>query len=240
MKTEVLSILIDLDLILDTRLALIQVFYPDLYKSLINKKELYNREGNNFVYNNKTLNSAIFEQLYKLRNKNIIKYSNPTFLAYWLVHLLDDFTSNYTDEDPNYEIKLYINVYPYHFNEEEIKWLHVLMLNFVPTTIEVEFIYKNIYDLTAEFINKNKILELYMYSGLTWLDYIASTKQYLKHKLLNQTLFIPKIYNKKSLLSNKSITMYDELQYYYSYIMSLDFLEMSSITDYTTSDFEKK
>lgn len=236
-QTEKLSIMIDLDILLDTRLALIRSLYPNLYNRLVNSKELYNREGNNFTVDKKIFYSGLFEHLYKLRNKNIIKYANPTFMAYLLTHMLDDFTTNYTDDNGKYEFKLFINTYPYLFNEEEIKWLHLFMLNFVPVTTEVDFIYKSIYDLTAEYVTKNKMLELYMYNGFIWLDYIASSKQFLSNKLLNHTLFFPKLYNNKSFINQNTNSFYEEVTNIYSYIIQIDYLEMSSITDYTTAEF---
>ena len=241
-KTIVPYLYVDLDSLLDTRVPILKELFPKFSTDYLEDPEnLYlKRIGNNFSYKGYTIPSSLFETLYKYRTKIVLKDAKPTPLCYSLPLMLDDVLKNHHIEDKNVNPGVLLNIYPYVLDKEEIACLRVFLMNFIPNLIPVEIIYKSPLDLTPEYINRQQVVDLYMYNGFSWVTFIASTFSYFKHPLLDKTLFLPKQFPDISLYDKNKKDLYEILQMNYSYIVPLEFLEMSAYSEKNIDDLVEK
>lgn len=233
MKHNIKRLYLDLDCILDTRLATLDRYLPDVAKSVINDQSYYTRLEDSFTYNGTEIPHSLFKPLYELRDKSILVKSNPTLLLSLLHHSIEE-----DIRSPNAEIKktkyeCVVNVYPYKLKEKETNGLFDLITLHLANSVNVIFIYLEPHRLTPEFVKEENIIDMYLYDGHSWLDYILSNNLHEDHKLLNTKLFMPKLaYGVKNFDNGTDIEeFFNNMKRLSGMVMETDYLPASVFSD---------
>lgn len=80
-------ILVDIDLLLDTRLGVLETLYPGISEELL-KNGYYDRFSDNFSLISNRVDQTLYETTYKSRNKTHLMATGPTGFFIWLSHEL--------------------------------------------------------------------------------------------------------------------------------------------------------
>lgn len=168
----------DLDSLYDTRFELIRLINKHEARRILKDGSYHERLTEN--YGNITWD--MFYPLWRRRKKELFISATNTMM---IGVIRKYFIALYTDEvykEVRDKFKLYVNTYPYRFEEEEMKAMEYVIANFLPD-IEVMFIYKNKQDLTTNWVS-SKIGFMFKYDFLDWLDYQVTTGKFdlgMKH-----------------------------------------------------------
>lgn len=187
------TILIDLDLLFDTRMSLLKELSPKMLEEMLEDLSYYKRLGNNFksTKTKATIPDNYFDMLYRYRNKMLLKEARHTLLLETMPSILNDFTDMHKEDNALTPIMVLINIYPYELNDEELAIIKVFLAGYLPNIIAVEFTRLDPIDITHKKLTDHKVKEMYMYNGLAWLCYMLNTGQYLKTPMFNKILHIP-------------------------------------------------
>jgi hypothetical protein len=189
------GIFIELDCLLDTRLALLYAIDPTNTSNIIDSNSYSTRKKDNF--NN--ISNDIFKPLYRHRSKQLLSLATPTnLMSYILPHIADlkhDFKT-LANETRDYTV--FINVYPYVLNMDEILALEDLYYTLFNTnTINgsrnlIKLVSMDTEELSPEWIDVN-VESLVLYSGMEWIEYHTSNLNLMKIPLIGVTLTTPAI-----------------------------------------------
>lgn len=209
------NILIDLDSILDVRLAILYSLYPN-YIDTITANYL-KRKTDTFG----NLPFTVFKAYYDKRNKHILNYGIPTNIFVILEEVLANHNEHIAFAGD--EVTLYINSYPYNLNNDEIKEFKVRIENEYKN-VNIAFINYSMEDLTPEFIINNKIYTIIMYHGLEWLNKQVGLLNIVKNPLLNRELIVPALVDNLAIdKANKKL--FEELSKRMGTILTLQFVD---------------
>ena len=183
---EILDIYIDLDVILDTRMALLYTLSEDLAVAEFTSGKYGKRVRDNFG----NVSNNVFNMLFRRRNKGLLKYALPSNI-FKLVnevivgHLTDSITTNYP--------KMYVNIYPYQLNSDE-QQVVLGMISGLFKHCVYELVYMdNMKDLTPTWV-KDNVKTIIKYDGLEWLENHNKLLNLTSTPLLDRTLIVPAIF----------------------------------------------
>lgn len=208
------NIFCDLDVLLDTRLAMLSLLLNNNIDKLDIEKEYKQRKSKDIgiIPNN------MFEPLYKKRNKFLLEMALPTHMLDLLVELYNEsliVSRMYTNED-NY---LYINTYPYNLTTQEKNGI-LAILDDRLISLKVEFVYQPKIDLS--WLDKN-VSTIIKYDGLEELNN-AITEQDKNILLLDKHLIVPAITVDNRQVLNKSDFL--DIAKQYSTIIKILFVDV--------------
>jgi hypothetical protein len=184
-KTEVQDIFIDLDVVLDTRLALLYVINEELAVDEVNTGKYNKRYRDQFG----NISANVFNMLYKQRNKILLKYALPSNMFKVVNELV---IGHVTDSITTHMPKLYVNTYPYQLDEDE-KTVVSGMIDGLFKNCTFELVYMdNIKDITPKWVRDN-VQTIIKYDGLTWLENHSKLFNISSTPLLDKTLIVPAI-----------------------------------------------
>ena len=235
------GIYIDLDFFLDTRLSFLKDIYPKAIQQMLEDQSYYTRTCNEFMLNGKKMPVDFFNNLFKLRNKMVLKDALPTTFLYFLGHLFADAEDNYKEDNQHVPTTLFINTFPYNFTDDDV--IHFLMFikSYVPNIVDIKFIHLPLAEITADKLVDMRLREIYMYNGIQWLEYLIGTRQHVKYQLGGTILYCAKIFSPKSLLGDPNSNSYDEIKELSKSILRVDFIDMNilSARAFWKIDFEE-
>lgn len=232
-KINIKNIYIDIDSLLDTRITIMKELLPKFTEDYLkDQEELYfYRNNNSFKYKSYTVPDTLFMELYKYRSKLVLKNSKPTVLAHLMLNVLDEVFKNIEVHDSHDKPALIVNTYPYKLTDEEQALFQLFLYNFIPSVIPIEMIYKSIPELTPEFFKEKSVIDIYMYNGYRWLEYIISNMSFVNSHMLNRTLFLPKFFSNSLKTDDNTGDLYEMFTVSYSKIIKLEFLELSAYVE---------
>ena len=222
------AIYIDIESLLDLRLGFIKLFYPSVYKKILEQPLPYLGRFTHRVYE---LLSIHLDTLYRLAinseqiRKELLEHSYMTSLIIALNYELTLLElKNVNDKDYNKKPPtLDINLYPFNLTESEKSSLFLAIKKYlINRDIEVNFLYENPIQLTLDRIEA-KYDTLFMYNGFEWLNEVYSVKAYSAPRV---ALFTPAIYNAESVDINEGKDLeeyFRGLQHTYEPIINLVF-----------------
>ena len=190
------AIYLELDSLVDTRLALL---YSLSEKTAIEVLPDYHLRRNDIFGN---IPYRLFEELYKLRKKNILEFAIPTKILDILGMMVAEKRGDVRNIGDKY--KLYLNTYPYVLTKEEQDRFSEVITRFIPDLF-VECIYETQYSLTPKFITDKDISDIIMYNGLEWLEKQISLFNIVEHPLINRSLVVPAITNEFGIKVDKNL-----------------------------------
>lgn len=232
-KINIKNIYIDIDSLLDTRITILKELLPEFTEDYLKDENhpYFYRTNNSFKYRDYTIPDTLFMELYKYRSKNVLKESKPTILSYLMLNVLDDVFKSIEVEDKNEKPAIIVNVYPYKLTEEEQALFQLYLYNFIPSVIPIEMVYKPIEELTPDYFKSKSVIDIYMYNGYRWLEYIVSNMSFLDAFMVDKTLFLPKFFSNNLKTEETVGDLYELFTYSYSNIIRLEFLELSAYVD---------
>ena len=202
------DILVDLDTLFDTRYPIFLGLDCNSTSDSIMFKNYYNRIRDNV--NN--VSYWIMQAYYRNREKTLLSTALPTGVIGLLKdHLSELKTDMMINEDKHLNFKLYINIYPYMLNKDEMLNL-IRYITKMIGYVEIQFIYMNMDDLTPEWILDN-VSSYYSYSSPQWLEYHLANLNIIKKPILKVSVFGPAIVTMSSRGTkeeDKYIAMFEE------------------------------
>ena len=229
---EVKNIFVDLDVLLDTRITTLSFINNKIcYDSLISG-DYHNRNRDVFG----KIPSTFFERMYSTRDKKILLLSELTFLYYDIIELCLEIQVANESTDP---LKIYLNVYPYILDKNELDNLKNKIFDNMLDNIEIIIVSKSIPELTTSWIFDN-IGSIFKYDALRWLDYHLAMGQMYKNIILDVSLYAPKLISGP--VKDKDITesMFSTLVTAVGTLISLELLEPASFSLYIQKNKKKE
>ena len=182
------NLLIDLDSILDTRLPILTGIDRDIAKKVQSKGVYKNRVSDSFEY----ISHDVFREIYKSRTKRVLQTPLPT----GIVNLITEYTletkSRLIDYKRDDKLTVYVNIYPYRLNKEEIEIIKSRVHDIIPDFSSVEIVDKSIKEITIDFLIDN-INVFIMYNGIEWLKYHMDIGELRRKSIPNILFIVPKL-----------------------------------------------
>ena len=176
-----------LDVLLDTRFGCLVTHFGD--KTLDMTKDYFVRQYERFG----DLRSAEFIELYKKRDKEVLKNSVITNF----INILSDFIKD-AEYKNTYSPELtvpaiVVNVYPYVLTDAETDMIRNAMYFRLQKEIQIDIVNINYKNLTPKFVEGNYQI-MAMYDYYIWLDQQTLLGNVHKYPIRNVTLYAPMIY----------------------------------------------
>lgn len=202
----VTDIYVDIDTIFDTRLSIAMGLDGNKVSDELMNKKYYERQRDNIG----NVSYDIIMTYFKHREKSVLGTALPTpiidIIKEQILEMKTDLKNN---EDKNFRVKLYVNLYPYYFNTEELINMERLLTGLLGS-IDIEYIYMSIPDLTPKWVVEH-VGTMYYYLGPYWLEYHFSNLNIIKTPLLDITLITSGIMTMN--MNNKKIELQDIMKF---------------------------
>lgn len=182
-----INLLVDIDVILDTRLAFLYYMDQDLTNRLVKNNSYHNRKKDNF----ERIPYDMFSALYKSRKKGILTYATLTPMCKLIRNHYGDVKLDPILTEMKEPPVIYLNTYPYNFNFEEMNNIRFMMERIVPNAA-VKIVALSNAELDPAWI-KDRILFMYKYDAIEWLETQTALNGLQNNPLLNVSLIAPKI-----------------------------------------------
>lgn len=187
-------LLVDLDCLLDTRIATVAKIHPEASRELLGTEYL-NRDIDDFELLTKGLvSNESYKEAYAKRDKETLLLARPTKILKLLNEMSIDLEKLVIDTPFIKEFKIVINYYPYELNDKEQEELIEVLYEFVTSSTRIELISKPLEEVTPSLI-KSKYDAFIIYEFDKWFSY----HQDVFNTLLMPTkvIFAPALYIKK-------------------------------------------
>lgn len=189
MSEQQLSVFhVDIDCLLDTRLAVLASFGEEPLKAAF-EVNYYNRQQDRFV----GVDPKEFEERYKLRDKRTLRESLPTPIVQMAIEFAETTGRNSEKTPFKTEPKIEINIYPYQLSEEEIGVLVDTFAALTNQTAHIEIVRRSYEEITPSFVKKN-ISVMVMYHYFEWLEFHSANENFRRVTCPNVTLLGPALY----------------------------------------------
>jgi hypothetical protein len=220
------DIYIELDCLIDTRLSVLYNIDKDLIKKLLLSGDYHNRIKDEFGY----IDSTVFNKVYNRRDKSILNNASPTNMINMLgEYSIESRHSNYNYGD-NSNVKLYLNVYPYKLNDEEITNMQIGISSLVNDAIEVEVVYMDDVQLSPSWINEH-VGVVVMYDGIKWIERELSNDRLIKTPIPDIGMITPNIVSGRMIIDNRNIDgFYEDIIKNLSIYIKIHFLRVKEFS----------
>lgn len=207
----------NLDSILDTRLSLIYSLNKTLFTDIV--KNNLNSYQSRIMDDFNGFDSRLFKEIYKKRNKKIIKEPIPNFIP----QLLKSYILNALEQKPSEVITLYLNVYPYVLSSIEKENLQNGIFNIFKGIINIEILDKPETEVTVKFMHENIGL-IVMYNGLDWVEHNLSNKNLVSLGIPDILMIVPRLTNRIVVKKDSLNDFFTDFEKYLHQFVQLLFL----------------
>lgn len=181
-------LLVDLDSILDTRLATICSFGEDLVVENLTIG-YYNRVADIF----KGIDSDTYNERYKNRTKLILKNAFPTNIVNLLARFpLETMKASYSGP-LNYTPVITVNIFPYKLNSDEINLISNIVRYITNEVCRIEIVNYEISELSPSFLKDNFDMVI-MYDYISWMEIMSENKKIINESCPSVTMIAPKVF----------------------------------------------
>lgn len=184
------GILIHLDDLLDTRLAILQTLIPDydFLKERIRGIPYHHRTIDSF----KHIDNMTFYEAYSKRDKSILLNATATMVLDQVRDFV--FETIRLDNDGPFKIKpkVFLNTFPYVLTDDESSIFLRLIANITKGRCDVEIIRMGYEELTPSFLKK-EISTITMYDPFNWLEIHSVLKTFESEACPEISLLAPAI-----------------------------------------------
>lgn len=184
------NIYIEMDALFDTRITMLSSINEEIAVDVFNKN-YYLRTNDTFG----NIPYSVFNTYYGIRNKGVLLYSLPTFIYKVIDNITLDFYSDLKNKEVDLQT-LYINTYPYDFNEEELEKFEHTFKSYIKN-VNIEFISYSDTDLTPKVLDSYNINNIVKYNGVDWLEKQNRLLNIVDNPMVNKNLYVPAIINFK-------------------------------------------
>jgi hypothetical protein len=195
------GLLVDLDSLFDTRLAILDMLDPLLAAHALQNGYL-DREDNNFEH----CPLELFEQVYAKRNEEILGNSRMTQIKNIVIEFIKEANKQYKTSKTQAYPSVYINVWPYKISADASGELLAPFHKAVDGKVNIHLINMPPEDITPE-VCKERFSHMIMYDYMTWLLKQGQSGALQRNPMNEVTLIAPRLYP-----SGKTDTLIDESQ----------------------------
>lgn len=189
MKTS--SIFVELDTLLDTRMATLFKLSPDSVENII-KLGYHDRPFDIFP----GIDEVKFRDAYSKRDKSILATSVVTPVAQIVKEFVVRTLDNVNNSPFHYQPKVILNIHPYKLDENEINMLIATLRHLTLNLADIEVVDMSYEEISPLYVKLNlSIMILYQYD--LWLEAQSVNEAFKKHTAPDVTLIGPRIYFKK-------------------------------------------
>ena len=211
------TLYIDLDALLDTRVATIASFGDD--KPLIAvQKGYYDRDVDVFP----DIDPEIYDLKYRQRHKSILKDALITPMG----GLVNEFTintiMNISTTPFHYQPKVIVNVYPYELTDDETVVIIQSVVNLTKGNADVQSVNLSDEQLSPSYV-KNNINLFIRYEYLNWFETHTLNLNFKKVTLPSVVMMVPKLYP-KVLSSKDKIDFFPNMEKLMAPIINLKYM----------------
>lgn len=163
------KILVELDALLDTRLATLASIDIELADEIGSSVEYYTRYSDVMSQVDGRVDDKVFADRYLKRNVDILQNALMTdvvhLIAMGLESMMDKVHRGILPKD----VRVHINYYPYKLDKHVRELMEAAVLNHIPYEVAVEMVHIDLYNLTPNTV-RAKYKEMYVYDIEPWLE----------------------------------------------------------------------
>lgn len=195
-EQPMMGIYLDLDSIFDVKYSILEYYYPELARLVIEDGSYFKRTSDNFSHPDYwlTVTPTLMEILFKHRNKRDLARAKPTSIVPLLSAVVNTLVDSAQHGEEFRDIKFFVNTYPYVLTESEQANIAVFIGQFFRKYCEFDFHYLEPKEVTSEWIKNNDIEFMAMYNFLWWLE-LAEKKELFKVVIEDVRVMTPKLLN---------------------------------------------
>lgn len=182
------GIYVELDCLLDTRLATLFQIKPELVEIVLSKG--YTNRDEDVFYG---VSKEAFKEIYNARDKSVLVDALPTKCIKFITDLSIELSKQYIDSPYHEGGKLFINTWPYVLTEEESKAVIGVMIHKTAKMMDIELVHYSPEKLHPSYCGQH-FAAMFMYDSGPWFDAHSKTKDLQKYKIPDVSLFMPSIY----------------------------------------------
>ena len=239
------NILIDLDVLLDTRIATLVQLDPDEAMRLL-ESGFTSRVTDDLSGMNSTITNEAYQEAYKNRDIETLKTSRMTNYIFELAILIKQMTENLAKDNTRVlDPCVVINYYPYkELDDEVLKQIIYAVEQYITTAVTIKSVYLSPEELDLKAMKSSDILTYITYDFQVWFESAFSIKKgrngIISYPKL--TIIAPKVMPKvdsfdhldadsKKILQNK--TPFEFMKIYWAPMFGIEYcpIEMMSLID---------
>lgn len=239
------NILIDLDVLLDTRIATLVQLDPDEAMRLL-ESGFTSRVTDDLSGMNSTISNEAYQEAYKNRDIETLKTSRMTNYIFELAILIKQMTENLAKDNTRVlDPCVVINYYPYkELDDEVLKQIIYAVEQYITTAVTIKSVYLSPEELDLKAMKSSDILTYITYDFQVWFESAFSIKKgrngIISYPKL--TIIAPKVMPKvdsfdhldadsKKILQNK--TPFEFMKIYWAPMFGIEYcpIEMMSLID---------
>jgi hypothetical protein len=239
------NILIDLDVLLDTRIATLVQLDPDEAMRLL-ESGFTSRVTDDLSGMNSTISNEAYQEAYKNRDIETLKTSRMTNYIFELAILIKQMTENLAKDNTRVlDPCVVINYYPYkELDDEVLKQIIYAVEQYITTAVTIKSVYLSPEELDLKAMKSSDILTYITYDFQGWFESAFSIKKgrngIISYPKL--TIIAPKVMPKvdsfdhldadsKKILQNK--TPFEFMKIYWAPMFGIEYcpIEMMSLID---------
>ena len=167
-----IGIILDLDAILDTRLAAIELTHPELAEEVKVSASYYLRKDDMFNRIHPDLNNALIHLRLQRPDEELVRKSKVTMVLRYLLDTINDIITRGRSGDPeNTGIFLVLNVHPYNLSEDVITRIASALCHQLGySNLPIAYIDKPLGEITPDFLKESNIYHWYCYNFQSWMQ----------------------------------------------------------------------
>lgn len=200
------TIMIELDVLFDTRLSVLAAMGDDAIQAAYNN-HYHERPIDMFP----TIDNEQFKQIYETRTKAILKHTMITPIAEMVKEFSVKTLKHIASTPFHYKPKCIINIYPYDLSEKEVNVIISTMVHFTNKLCDIEVVNMTPEEVTPSFV-KEHIAILVLYEYYKWLELHSVNGLFKKKTCPEVTLFGPRIYFKPKENTNEAGDPFDAME----------------------------
>lgn len=151
-------LLIDLDVLLDTRLGTIRQCFPECADEVTGSLKYWGRKHEDWSkLTSGRISNDVFNEAYAKRNEETLKASRLTGIIDYLIRLATSYQSSIQTEQQKHPFTLVLNLYPYQLDNETIEALELTLLSFHFSAmyVSIEVVNLSQQELTPDYLADN-------------------------------------------------------------------------------------
>ena len=203
------KVYIDLDCLLDTRVGVVAVNYPEAAKLLM-QEDYWLRDSDDFsVLTGGSVTHGQFREWWQKRDKKCLHASRPTNIIHILEQLSEALVSSQVNLPFVASTEYMVNYWPYKLDEAEVAAFQQACEIITSNVVRVQMVFIPPDKLTPKWI-KREISLLIMYDYWTWME--AQKDNFLVTAIPEVNLLIPAISHNKTITSeDRTLEQYGEV-----------------------------
>lgn len=191
------KVYVSLDSLFDLRQGTLTFISPKFAVDVTKRPGYFTRLTDDFATEEQgALSKTIYNQLSEKFKDDIVKASLTTKIFPFLLALTKEFIKQSLTTPYFTTVEIDVNLYPYRFSDAEAKTLLESLVQRLGKLVSINLISKSPEELSVDYVTDN-YLAMVMYDYTQWFN--ANDKALRKKPLTQTGLYVPKLYNMRTL-----------------------------------------